>query len=209
MQKKRRRDGRGWRRAAHRNLFVLTWVLLLSANALPSLSCSRGGVGTADTGTADVGTADAEAAEQNLPDCLRDLFAPCSETGACRGGQNDAAGSHVSCFDSGVRSEDTSTFGNAPQPICTGRHERKVFKPDGQLCYAYELVEVSPSTICGESQTATWWDAVGHLIASASVHIAGATVTCAAGGETFTCMFQRCHRNLGLFSGNCLPGTCP
>jgi hypothetical protein len=180
----------------------LTRALLLSLGLAASVSCGRGGAAPVDGGTPD-----ADAAGPNLPGCLRDLFALCPETGECRTMRGDAGDdgiSYVSCFDSGVRSEDTVTYGRTGPPLCTGHAERKVFKPDGQLCYAYETKDVMVNPYC-ESQTATWRDAMGQLIASAWLGTGTRTVTCTAGGETLECG-SMCPR---IFPSSCPTGTCP
>lgn len=182
-----------------RNARLLTCALLLSLGAPAGLSCGRGSAATVEGGTSD-----ADASGPTLPGCLRDLFALCPQTGECRTMQNDGGSSWVSCFNSGVRA-DHSSYPNTSL-LCNGRFERKVFRADGQLCYVYESREVSPQTICGESHTGTWRDAMGQLIASQSEGIRSTTVTCTAGGETLHCD-PTCPPN--LLSASCPAGSCP
>jgi hypothetical protein len=116
--------------------------------------------------------------ETDLP-CLRDLFAPCAQGGACTQMQTD--GGSTSCYASGVRQEDMAVTNDCHDEVGQRALERRVYKPDGTLCYTYSWSCIC-NTIC-ESGQGAWRNPAGDIVATSS---SGRTTTvrCAATGET-------------------------
>jgi hypothetical protein len=109
------------------------------------------------------------------------------------------------CYAGGVQADQTFTGS------CAGdaRLVVQVRKPDGSPCYTYEA---SMGYLC-ESQSITWRDASGAVVATESTFTGSDTVTCAGDGGTVECSNTTVDSPcpLGPLDPNlaCQPGVCP
>lgn len=127
------------------------------------------------------------------------LFAACPPfSGSCRAPVPDQ---FPVCYATGIVADDQSQNGCTGQ----GRGRATVTRVDGSLCYT---VENEIGYFC-ESETLTWKDAAGHVVATGSYSMSPSKVTCADGTpETICAGFGEC---LGShwFNPACQPGACP
>ncbi|HET6283621.1 MAG TPA: hypothetical protein VFH73_21885 [Polyangia bacterium] len=115
-----------------------------------------------------------------VPSCLRTLFAACLTDGVCHSNTTDGGGPPTRyCFANGVQA-DYMRIGACEG---NGRVVLEVRKPDGALCYTNE---VAVGVIC-ESQTFTWKDPSGRVIATGSSDMNATMLHCASGGESVNC----------------------
>jgi hypothetical protein len=154
-----------------------------------------GGAGGVDGGTALA-----------PPSCLRALFAACPTDGACRSAPTDAGGQPtLYCYANGAQAEYTH------REACTGdgRDVLQVRKPDGSLCYTFEVSGVLLAQAC-ESATYTWTDASGQVIATGGSGLTQTSVTCAGSSEGVSCVRSSSCTLTSIFIGTgCQSGGCP
>jgi hypothetical protein len=140
----------------------------------------------------------------SVPSCLRDLIAACPADGACRSNATDGGPATLYCYAGGVQGHVTMTGS------CVGDFHLvlQVRRPDGSPCYTYEDAR---GYMC-ESDSITWIDPSGTIVATASDTVTGTTVRCAASGETLNCassVSNPCTFGPIFANVNCDPGACP
>jgi hypothetical protein len=190
-----------------------SWVgflLPLAVGLLTSVACDHSNSGAADASAADASAADASVTLE-LPACLRDLIAPCPTTGACRFQGDDAGTSRMSCYSSGVRTEDRQSLHLSAEVGCQTLYTQKVFKADGTLCYtsAYFM----DAGLC-ESTHYTWTDAADQVVATGLYGSTGLSITCETSDESLSCtgsVASRCPEVPAQhpFFSLCEAGACP
>jgi len=135
---------------------------------------------------------------------LRELFASCESDGKCR-----SAGNDVYCYASGARAEYTVPSGSCGD---AGRFEVRVTKPDGSLCFTFEVLGVASQSAC-EQGDYFWRNPAGELIAIGNFSNGSGrrvNITCAANGDSMSCEPATCPTELPLFGNpECAPGDCP
>lgn len=140
-------------------------------------SAGRGGAG----GSTGMGGTTG-AAQLELPDCVKNLVAPCATSGACKVEAIDAGAAKNTCYASGVQvSQSGVVYSSGPTTVKTF----SVTKADGSPCYSLET-----SLIGGEVYRYVWKDAAGEVVATGSddrFTNPTNTITCANGGQTRTC----------------------
>jgi hypothetical protein len=115
----------------------------------------------------------------HLPDCVKNLVAPCDTVGACMAEVNAAGDLSQLCFDSGVRASFSGVDAS------TGAGVARLSKADGSSCFSFEATDVG-----GGALAYTWKDAAGQVVATGRNDPLGVptiAITCAGGGETATC----------------------
>jgi hypothetical protein len=164
---------------------------------LIGVACDHGNSGATDA-----------SATPELPGCLRDLISPCPTTGACRFQGDDAGTSRMSCYPSGVRTEDSQSPYPTAEPACQTLYTQKVFKADGTLCYTSAYFR--SAGLC-ESTYYTWTDAAGQVVATGITGINGLSITCKTSDESLSCGYSvapKCPEVPGEVRF-CEAGACP
>ena len=189
--------------------------------AVVSLACSSENLGNSGAG----GQGGTGSASLELPNCLRDLMAPCAPVGMC---VSDSAGGQI-CYASGARAS-TSPL-NEPLACDHIGTSAQVNKADGTLCYTFEsYAELTPGRCIAHRYT--WKDAAGNVVATGmdDTDVDGTSelvmnISCTATSEVSACQQptlpprpDRCC-GLSLFGGavcaggvlepSCEAGTCP
>jgi hypothetical protein len=207
----------------HRDLAVAVAAVVLGLTAActgdggrldPSGAAGTGGApsggttgsgGTAGSGRA--GGAGGNAVDGGPPmvlSCLRDLYAACPETGACKATRTDASLDPTGfCYpETGV----TSTY-TVPGSFCSPR-ELRVYKPDGSLCYIRQSDRALPNAPICEGETIVWRNATGDAVARGETSVSfGLQIQCVASGEN--CSGAGCADGSNGRTSTCEPGTCP
>jgi hypothetical protein len=129
--------------------------------ALLTLGCSSSDADPqAAGGASGTGGTGGTGADNQLPNCLVDLFADCPLSATCTAEEVNGDGSlRRRCYEGGVHAETT------PGTECDNR-DVKVYKADGSLCYFYDVLAVE-SHAC-EGAITTWRDSQGAVVAMGS-----------------------------------------
>jgi hypothetical protein len=120
------------------------------------------------------------AARLELPDCVKNLVAPCATSGTCKVEAIDAGAAWNTCYASGVNVSQMGEFVGT-----SGTKTIRVTKADGSLCYSFDT-----SLIGGEVYQYIWKDATGQTVATGRNDPFGNpthAITCASDGQVKTC----------------------
>jgi len=161
-----------------------------SANRDGASAAGGGGGEVATTGTGgqaqDGGANDrgghagdgASVASAHWPTCLLTLFSQCSLIGACT---DQPLGTVHCCFANDVTTSETSTGDCGSDDI---RQESTYRKGDGSPCFVFEK-RLRRDMAC-EGGSATWKNASGETVATASISFGQTVISCTTTGETLT-----------------------